>query len=166
MLKNLFRKKEYIQVKSRDLEDDKNTLPNIPEGKWIRCNKCKNIIYIDDLNSNYNVCINCGFHFNIGAKTRINHIFDENSFVYMFEDILTTNPLEFANYEEKINQNKDKSNLNEAVITGEGNICGKRVCAAIMDSNFMMGSMGSVVGEKVTALVEEAIKRKLPVVLF
>ena len=130
-----------------------NTLPNIPEGKWIRCNKCKNIIYIDDLNSNYNVCINCGFHFNIGAKKRINHIFDENSFVYMFEDILTTNPLEFDNYEEKINQNKDKSNLNEVVITGEGNIYGKRVCAAIMDSNFMMGSMGCAVGEKITRLI-------------
>lgn len=166
MLKNLFRKKEYIQVKSRDLEDDKNTLPNIPEGKWIRCNKCKNIIYIDDLNSNYNVCINCGFHFNIGAKTRINYIFDENSFVYMFEDILTTNPLEFDNYEEKINQNKDKSNLNEAVITGQGNICGKRVCAAIMDSNFMMGSMGCAVGEKITRLIEYATKRELPLIIF
>ena len=166
MLKNLFRKKEYIQVKPRDLEDDKNTLPNIPEGKWIRCDKCKNIIYKDDLNSNYNVCINCGFHFNIGAKTRINQIFDENSFVYMFEDILTTNPLEFDNYEEKINQNKDKSNLNEAVITGQGNICGKRVCAAIMDSNFMMGSMGCAVGEKITRLVEYATKRDLPLIIF
>lgn len=166
MLKNLFRKKEYIQVKSRDLEDDKNTLPNIPEGKWIRCNKCKNIIYIDDLNSNYNVCINCGFHFNIGAKTRINHIFDENSFVYMFEDILTTNPLEFDNYEEKINQNKAKSNLNEAVITGEGNIYGKRVCAANMDSNFMMGSMGCAVGEKITRLIEYATKIELPLIIF
>lgn len=166
MLKNLFRKKEYIQVKSRDLEDDKNTLPNIPEGKWIRCNKCKNIIYIDDLNSNYNVCINCGFHFNIGAKTRINYIFDENSFVYMFEDIITTNPLEFDNYEEKINQNKDKSNLNEAVITGQGNICGKRVCAAIMDSNFMMGSMGCAVGEKITRLIEYATKIELPLIIF
>ena len=143
-----------------------NTLPNIPEGKWIRCNKCKNIIYIDDLNSNYNVCINCGFHFNIGVKTRINHIFDENSFVYMFEDILTTNPLEIDNYEEKINQNKDKSNLNEAVITGQGNICGKRVCAAIMDSNFMMGSMGCAVGEKITRLVEYATKRELPLIIF
>lgn len=166
MLKNLFRKKEYIQVKSRDLEDDKNTLPNIPEGKWIRCNKCKNIIYIDDLNSNYNVCINCGFHFNIGAKKRINHIFDENSFVYMFEDILTTNPLEFDNYEEKINQNKDKSNLNEVVITGEGNIYGKRVCAAIMDSNFMMGSMGSAVGERITRIIEYATQNKLPLIIF
>ena len=143
-----------------------NTLPNIPEGKWIRCNKCKNIIYIDDLNSNYNVCINCGFHFNIGAKKRINHIFDENSFVYMFEDILTTNPLEIDNYEEKINQNKDKSNLNEAVITGEGNIYGKRVCAAIMDSNFMMGSMGCAVGEKITRLIEYATKRELPLIIF
>ena len=73
---------------------------------------------------------------------------------------------EIDNYEEKINQNKDKSNLNEAVITGQGNICGKRVCAAIMDSNFMMGSMGSVVGEKITRLVEKAIQEKLPVILF
>ena len=94
------------------------------------------------------------------------HIFDENSFVYMFEDILTTNPLEFDNYEEKINQNKDKSNLNEAVITGEGNIYGKRVCAAIMDSNFMMGSMGCAVGEKITRLIEYATKRELPLIIF
>ena len=84
----------------------------------------------------------------------------------MFEDILTTNPLEIDNYEEKINQNKDKSNLNEAVITGQGNICGKRVCAAIMDSNFMMGSMGCAVGEKITRLVEYATKRELPLIIF
>ena len=67
---------------------------------------------------------------------------------------------------EKINQNKDKSNLNEAVITGQGNICGKRVCAAIMDSNFMMGSMGCAVGEKITRLVEYATKRELPLIIF
>ena len=84
----------------------------------------------------------------------------------MFEDILTTNPLEIDNYEEKINQNKDKSNLNEAVITGQGNICGKRVCAAIMDSNFMMGSMGCAVGEKITRLVEYATKIELPLIIF
>ena len=84
----------------------------------------------------------------------------------MFEDILTTNPLEIDNYEEKINQNKDKSNLNESVITGQGNICGKRVCAAIMDSNFMMGSMGCAVGEKITRLVEYATKRELPLIIF
>ncbi len=77
----------------------------------------------------------------------------------MFEE-LTTNPLEIDNYEEKINQNKDKSNLNEAVITGQGNICGKRVCAAIMDSNFIMGSMGCAVGEKITRIVEYATKRE------
>lgn len=166
MLKNLFRKKEYIQVKPRDLEDGKNTLPNIPKGKWIRCDKCKNIIYTEDLNSNYHVCINCGFHFNIDAKTRINQILDENSFVPMFENIETTNPLDFENYEEKIKQNKNKSNLNEAVLTGQGNICGKRVCIGVMDSNFMMGSMGCAVGEKITRLVEYATKRHLPLILF
>ena len=84
----------------------------------------------------------------------------------MFEDILTTNPLEFDNYEEKINQNKAKSNLNEAVITGEGNIYGKRVCAAIMDSNFMMGSMGSAVGERITRIIEYATQNKLPLIIF
>ena len=84
----------------------------------------------------------------------------------MFEDILTTNPLEIDNYEEKINQNKDKSNLNEAVITGQGNICGKRVCAAIMDSNFMMGSMGSAVGERITRIIEYATQNKLPLIIF
>lgn len=166
MLKNLFRKKEYIQVKPRDLEDGKNTLPNIPKGKWIRCDKCKNIIYTEDLNSNYHVCINCGFHFNVDAKTRINQILDENSFVPMFENIETTNPLDFDNYEEKIKQNKNKSNLNEAVLTGQGNICGKRVCIGVMDSNFMMGSMGCAVGEKITRLVEYATKRHLPLILF
>ena len=84
----------------------------------------------------------------------------------MFEDILTTNPLEIDNYEEKINQNKDKSNLNEAVITGQGNICGKRVCAAIMDSNFMMGSMGSAVGERITRIIEYSTQNKLPLIIF
>ena len=151
MLKNLFRKREYVTVNRVYL--DNKSIPNIPDGKWINCNKCKNIIYTEDLQRNYNVCINCGFHFKISAKERIKQIFDENSFTYLFEEIVSENPLDFAGYEDKLKINKEKSKLNEAVITGVGSINSNKVATAIMDSNFMMGSMGSAVGEKITRII-------------
>ena len=165
MLKNLFRKREYITVSKRDLEDD-SSIPNIPNGKWINCNKCKNIIYKDDLERNYNVCINCGHHFKVTAKERIKQIFDEGSFNELFTDIVSNNPLEFEGYEEKIKDNRKKSNLDEAVVTGIGRINSIEVSVAIMDSNFMMGSMGCVVGEKITRTIEYATKHKLPLIIF
>lgn len=165
MLKNLFRKREYITVSARDLDENSN-MPNIPNGRWINCDKCKNIIYKDDLEKNLNVCTNCGYHFKISAIDRINQIFDENSFYELFTDINSDNPLEFEGYEEKLQQNKRKSNLDEAVVTGVGSINSKEVCAAIMDSNFMMGSMGCAVGEKITRVIEHATKHKMPLIIF
>lgn len=165
MLKNLFRKREYITVSARDLDENSN-IPNIPNGRWINCDKCKNIIYKDDLEKNLNVCTNCGYHFKISAIDRINQIFDENSFYELFTDISSDNPLEFEGYEEKLQQNKRKSNLDEAVVTGVGSINSKEVCAAIMDSNFMMGSMGCAVGEKITRVIEHATKHKMPLIIF
>lgn len=165
MLKNLFRKREYITVSTRDLDENSN-MPNIPNGRWINCDKCKNIIYKDDLEKNLNVCTNCGYHFKISAIDRINQIFDENSFFELFTDISSYNPLEFEGYEEKLQQNKRKSNLDEAVVTGVGSINSKEVCAAIMDSNFMMGSMGSAVGERITRIIEYATQNKLPLIIF
>ncbi len=165
MLKNLFRKREYITVSARDLDENSN-MPNIPNGRWINCDKCKNIIYKDDLEKNLNVCTNCGYHFKISAIDRINQIFDENSFYELFTDISSDNPLEFEGYEEKLQQNKRKSNLDEAVVTGVGSINSKEVCAAIMDSNFMMGSMGCAVGEKITRVIEHATKHKMPLIIF
>ncbi len=165
MLKNLFRKREYITVSARDLDENSN-MPNIPNGRWINCDKCKNIIYKDDLEKNLNVCTNCGYHFKISAIDRINQIFDENSFFELFTDISSYNPLEFEGYEEKLQQNKRKSNLDEAVVTGVGSINSKEVCAAIMDSNFMMGSMGCAVGEKITRVIEHATKHKMPLIIF
>lgn len=168
MLKNLFKKKEYVTVKRIQLNSDseEDIKPNVPEGKWINCNKCKNIIYNDDLSNNHNVCINCGFHFKIGSKSRIAQIFDGDSFVPLFEDIISNNPLDFEGYEKKLDVNKKKSNINEAVITGYGTIFSKKVAAAIMDSNFMMGSMGCAVGEKITRLIEYATANKLPLIIF
>lgn len=165
MLKNLFRKREYITVNKRNL-DESSSLPNIPNGKWINCPKCKKILYKEDLEKNYNVCMSCGNHFKICAKTRINQIFDKNSFKELFEDINSNNILDFEGYDEKIKANQDKSGLNEAVITGIGNIDSIKIATAIMDSNFMMGSMGCAVGEKITRIIEFATENKLPLIIF
>ena len=164
MLKNLFRKREYVTVNRVYL--DNKSIPNIPDGKWINCNKCKNIIYTEDLQRNHNVCINCGFHFKISSKERVEQIFDENSFTYLFEDIISKNPLDFDGYEDKLKINREKSELNEAVITGVGSINSNKVATSIMDSNFMMGSMGSAVGEKITRIIEYATENKLPLIIF
>lgn len=169
MLKNLFKKKEYVTVKRIPLENNETVQevkPNVPEGKWINCNKCKNIIYNEDLDNNNNVCINCGNHFRVGSKTRIAQIFDADSFVTLFDDITSHNPLDFEGYEKKIEVNQEKSNINEAVITGYGTIFSKKTAVAVMDSNFMMGSMGSAVGEKIARIVEYATENKMPVIIF
>ncbi|SCH64159.1 acetyl-CoA carboxylase, carboxyltransferase subunit beta [Romboutsia sp. 1001713B170207_170306_H8] len=165
MLKNLFRKREYVTVNTRNL-DESSSLPNIPNGKWTNCPKCKNILYKEDLEKNHNVCIGCGHHFNISARTRINQIFDEDSFVEFFYDIESKNPLNFEGYEEKLKLNKEKSDLNEAVITGVGEIDDIKVATAVMDNNFMMGSMGCAVGEKITRIIEYSNENKLPLIIF
>lgn len=165
MLKNLFRKREYVTVSYRKL-DDKSQFPNIPDGKWLNCPKCKNILYKEDLERNHKVCIGCGHHFNISAKKRIEQIFDENSFVEIFGDVKTGNQLNFEGYEDKLKLNQVKSGLKEAVITGTGEINSLKVATAIMDSNFMMGSMGCAVGEKITRIVEYATENKLHLIIF
>lgn len=165
MFNGLFKKKSYGTVKSVNIEN-KEEKPNIPSGMWVKCSKCGSIIYNEDLANNYYVCSNCNNHLRINASTRINLTFDPNSFVKVGEDIKETNPLNFEGYEEKIKKNKRTSGSSEAVITGFGKINGIRVAAAIMDSFFMMGSMGTVVGERITNLIELAIENRLPLIIF
>lgn len=167
MLKNLFRKQqqEYITVSSKSL-DEHTFVPNIPNGKWVNCKKCKSIIYIEDLENNYNVCPSCNYHFNVSAYDRVKQIFDEDTFEVLFDDIDATNPLDFPGYEEKLQKVKQKANLVEGVLCGTGKIESKKVAAAVMDSNFLMGSMGCAVGERITKLVEYATENRLPVVIF
>ena len=100
------------------------------------------------------------------AKERINQIFDKDSFIEMFQEIKVTNPLEFPGYEEKLKKAEQKSDLDEGVLCGVGNINSKKVATAIMDSNFMMGSMGSAVGERITRIIEYATQNKLPLIIF
>ncbi len=135
-------------------------------GKWVKCNNCKEILYKEDLKSNYSICPNCGKYFRLSARRRIKQIIDEGTFNEINENMQTSDLLKFEGYKEKIQALQEKTKIQEAIQTGTGNINGLKVAIGVMDSNFMMGSMGCVVGEKITRLVEKAIEQRLPVILF
>ncbi|WP_174879831.1 acetyl-CoA carboxylase, carboxyltransferase subunit beta, partial [Metabacillus niabensis] len=127
---------------------------------------CKKIIYSKEVNKNLKVCINCGYHYQMNAKERIASLFDENSFVEYDKEMVSKNPLNFPGYEEKLEKDRSKTKQNEAVVTGEGLINGFKTTVAIMDASFRMGSMGSVVGEKITRTIERANEQGLPFIIF
>jgi acetyl-CoA carboxylase carboxyl transferase subunit beta len=164
VIKGLFKKTKYVTTSVPSQE--KAPTPNIPDGMWVKCNSCEQIIYKKDIEENNRLCPNCGFHFRMSAKERIKLIVDEGTFIELDKDLTTLNPLDFPQYEEKIRQQEEKSGIKEAVITGTGRIYGEEAVIAVMDSFFLMGSMGSVVGEKITRAVEEATERRLPLIIF
>lgn len=135
-------------------------------GKWVKCDACKEILYKDEVHKNLSVCPNCGKHFRISARRRISQIVDEGTFEEINDNMQTLDPLNFEGYTKKLETLREKTKINEAVKTGYGKINGNEAILAIMDGNFMMGSMGSVVGEKITLAIEEAIKRRLPFIAF
>ncbi len=135
-------------------------------GKWVKCDKCKEIIYKEDLHKNLSVCPNCGKHFRLSARRRIKQIADEGTFKEIGKDILTKDPLNFEGYLKKVETLKEKIKIEEAVKCGTCEIEGKKVVLGVMDGNFLMGSMGSAVGERITLAIETAIKEKLPLILF
>ena len=165
MLKNLFRKKECTTIQSTPSYSEA-IIPNIPNGKWINCKKCKNINYIEDIENNSYICPKCNYHFNISTYERVREIFDNKSFHVMFEDVVGTDPLKFPKYKQKIEKIRKNVNRTEGVLCGVGNINHKKVVAAIMDSSFMMGSMGCAVGERITRTVEYALNNSLPLIIF
>lgn len=135
-------------------------------GKWIKCDNCKEILYKEDVRANYSVCPNCGKHFRLSSRRRIAQIIDEGTFEELNADLHTTDPIKFEGYLQKIKSLEEKTKIKEAVRTGIGKINGINVAIGVMDANFMMGSMGEVVGEKITRLIETAIEKHLPVILF
>ncbi|WP_238915396.1 acetyl-CoA carboxylase, carboxyltransferase subunit beta [Clostridium sp. YIM B02555] len=165
MLKDLFKKKTYATVKSSSIKKNvSEEKPNIPSGMWVKCDKCNAMIYGEDLENSKYVCSTCGYHFRLNAKQRIRMFLDKDTFKEFWREFKTTNPLEFEGYEEKLKSGKTTST--EAVVTGVGQLNGLSVACAVMDSFFMMGSMGTVVGEKITRLVEYATENKLPIIIF
>ena len=158
-----FDKRKEAQIERRSTEVKVENI-NFP-GLWTKCVHCGAQITNKDLEENLMVCPQCDYHFRIGARERIKQLFDENSFVEMFEKVLPTDPLDFTDtepYKDRLKKAKEKTNLNDAVVTGVGKICGHEVATAVMDFDFMGGSMGSVVGEKVTKIMEEAVEKHIP----
>ena len=135
-------------------------------GKWVKCDKCKEIIYKDDLHQNLSVCPNCGKHFRLSSRRRIKQIADEGTFKEIGGDIVTKDPLNFKGYMKKVEMLKEKTKIEEAVKCGICEIEGEKAVLAVMDGNFLMGSMGSVVGERITLAIETATKKKMPLVIF
>jgi acetyl-CoA carboxylase carboxyl transferase subunit beta len=167
----LFKKRKYITVSDNVISSESNDekteqLPVIPDGMWVKCPKCGKIIYQEDLNENFKVCSSCHAHMRLSAKERIKMIIDEGTFQELYPNMKSVNPLEFSGYDEKLIKEQEKTGLNDAVVTGIGKINGNDTVIAVMDSNFMMASMGSVVGEKITGAVETATNNRLPIIIF
>ncbi len=135
-------------------------------GKWVKCDNCKEILYKDDLHQNLSVCPNCGKHFRLSSRRRIKQIADEETFKEIGGDIVTKDPLIFKGYMKKVEMLKEKTKIEEAVKCGICEIEGEKAVLAVMDGNFLMGSMGSAVGERITLAIETAAKKKLPLVIF
>lgn len=155
------------KIKKRDfIEKNKHSHVDIPVGKWIKCEKCKEIIYKETLRNNLSICPNCGYYFRMHINRRIELILDKDSYENFDLNIETNNPLELEDYAKKLKTLREKTNLKEAVACGKGKINGESVVICIMDSGFFMGSMGSVVGEKITNAIEKAIENRLPLIIF
>jgi acetyl-CoA carboxylase carboxyl transferase beta subunit len=140
--------------------------PKISDGLCCNCPSCKKIVFLEDLKNNLSVCPVCSKHHKIRARERINYIADNNSFVELFGDLKSVNILDFPDYDQKLNSSQAQSGESEAVITGVCKIDGQECCIFAMEPFFMMGSMGVVVGEKITRLFEYAVERKLAVIGF
>ncbi len=145
---------------------DNNGKKDVPEGLMTKCVNCKTIYISKELEQNLNVCPNCDHHYQQNAWQRIESIFDEDTFEEWDKELLSTNPLGFPEYLEKIDKDREKTNLNEAVVTGKGLIDDLPVAFTVMDARFRMGSMGSVVGEKIARAVERAKDENIPFIVF
>ena len=146
-----FEKRKQAQIQRRELEG-RVELDMDPD-LWVKCVHCDAQLLKEDLEKNDMVCPVCDYHFRINARKRIKQLFDENSFEELFANVRPTDPLEFTDtesYKNRIEKAQKKTGLNDAVITGIATIEGNKVATAVMDFDFMGGSMGSVVGEKVT----------------
>mgnify|MGYP005838407275 CR=1 FL=1 len=161
MLKELFvKKKKYASIPSEQAKQD------VPEGIMTKCPQCKKIMYTKELNKNFRVCVNCDHHHQMSSYERIGSLIDEGTFKEYDQEMVSENPLHFPDYLEKLEKDRKKTNLNEAIVTGEGEIDGFKTVIAVMDSRFRMGSMGSVVGEKITRAIEKAMELGVPFIIF
>lgn len=170
-IKNVFKKPKYHIIQpglAQEPENAKQALPApaVPDGLFIKCEGCGEAAYNKDFSAGAKICAKCGHHHRLNARERIELIMDTGTFREINANLLSVNPLEFPGYEQKLADSQEASDLTEAVVTGYGKIHGADAVIAVMDSHFMMGSMGSVVGEKVARAFEYATAKKFPVIVF
>lgn len=156
----LFGKPKYTIVRLKKKE--------MPDGLWTKCQECSSALYNKALEENLKVCPKCNYHFTLGAYERINSLLDNGSFEESDKDMVSDDPLDFKGpktYKEKLTQDQQLTGLKEAAVSGEGKLAAKQIIIAVTDSRFIMGSMGSVVGEKLTRAIERATEKKLPLII-
>ena len=155
------RKEAQIQRRVKEMHGIEDAEP----GVWTKCVHCDTQILKSELENNLMVCPHCNYHYRINARTRISQLFDEGSFVELFKNIMPTDPLKFfdtESYADRLKKASDKTGLEEAVVTGLAKIEGHSLATAVMDFDYMGGSMGSVVGEKVARIMEKALELRIP----
>ena len=167
-LEDLFNvvKTRFNAVPDEEKSEKDDSSVKVPDNMLFKCPRCLNVIMTDELEKNLKVCPECGYHARISAPERIRLIADKESFKEFDAGMLSANPIDFPDYEAKQQKLRESTGLNDAVITGECTIRGERCVLGVMDSRYMMASMGSVVGEKVTRAFEYATENKLPIILF
>ena len=156
-----FKREKYTIVRAE--RDGKES--NIPSGLFSKCESCGEVLAAQELQDSFRVCKKCGFHLRIGAAERVRLLIDEGTWTARPSTIRSINPLSFPEYADKLKAAQDKTGLDEAVLTGTGQLASREVALGVTDFSFMAGSMGSVVGEELTRLIEHATERGLPLVL-
>jgi acetyl-CoA carboxylase carboxyl transferase subunit beta len=168
----LFKKKEKDKEKKPHKEIDiqkEIKQAEKEESLWIKCSSCQELLYRKEVERNQHVCLKCFYHFPIGVENRIALTFDKNSFVELFHDIGPVDFLKFKDtkaYKTRLAETQEATKRADAVVCGKGKIGGHEACAAIFDFSFMGGSLGSVVGEKITRIIEEGAATRTPVLVF
>ncbi|MFA5657818.1 MAG: acetyl-CoA carboxylase, carboxyltransferase subunit beta [Oscillospiraceae bacterium] len=166
MLEDLFSVVKTRFNGGSDIKADERKKTDIPADLLFKCPRCGSVGFMEEFENNKKVCLVCNYHSRLTAEERILMTADRNSFREFDRDMVSKNPIDFPAYEEKQKKLRDETGLKDAIITGEALIRGFKTAIAVMDSRYMMASMGSVVGEKLTRAFEYALKNKLPVVVF
>ena len=161
---NFLKPKNELETQGTEAEPENR--PRIPDELWVKCPVCKIPVLSSDLEENFKVCPKCGYHFRIAARQRIELTVDEGSFEEFDAGLMSTNVIDFPDYTRKLKNAKLNSGENESVITGIASVGGYKTVIAVMNSEFMMGSMGTVTGEKVARAFEYATENRLPVIVF
>ena len=160
---------ETTFTKKPRIGGSKSKKRDIPEGLWTKCPKCETMVFDKELDENLKVCPKCQHHFPIGARERIHSLVETCSFEEMDAGMMSVDPLKFVDrmpYTKRLRQHQETTTLKEAVITGIGKIGGHRLALGVMDFSFIAATLGSVVGEKLTRLIEKATEKKLPLVII